>query len=107
MAKTSVITSITLASSQDEVKINLNLWAETLVLAENYGWKPTNRRTSYLADNTCVSRDEAHAIADGLENLFEEALRNPLAVLPVRVDMDDLYEIKEFLTSDGCVIRYE
>ncbi len=73
------------------------MWAETLLIAEKYGWEPPTLMMSYLASNVSISRADAQEIYQALERLFEKALKSPADVYPLRVDMGKLYLLKEFI----------
>ena len=81
----------------DNIEITMELWAEALLLAQKYGWVSNKPSYFYLACNEPLADEEARAIHGGLENLFQKALENPLEVYPIRVDMAQLYLLKEFL----------
>ena len=89
----------------EKVEINPELWAEALLLAENFGWVPNKLRMYYLSLNGEVSDEEAKGIYDGLDNLFDTALKKPIEVYPLRVDIGELYILKDFLENGKFTFR--
>jgi len=50
---------IIMERGNDTLVVDKQLWAEALLLAENYGWKPRKLRIAYLASEVEVSDEEA------------------------------------------------
>ena len=71
-------------------------WANLIVVAEDWGWKPEQRRMWYLAPGTNVSAPDAAGFASALKKLLEAALTEPLSVYPIRVSMEFVYQAEEF-----------
>jgi len=97
--------NLVLDRDKEKIEINMELWAEALLLAEDHGWVPIKPRTRYLAGKGIISDEEARAIHGGLDNLFEKALTNPIEVYPLRVDMGQLFLLKDFIEKGGFTIR--
>jgi hypothetical protein len=71
-------------------------WASAILLAEDYGWTPARLRTGYLAERLAVTAGDASSMASAWNRLFERALRAPLEVYPVPIDLARLYLLKDF-----------
>jgi hypothetical protein len=97
---------LTLKREHDTFEITAATWAETLLKVEDYGWKPQKPRLHYYAGDTEVSDDEVTGIYEGLENLFDAALKDPMRVYPIKVDMGELYEIKEFIKEGSFTVEH-
>jgi hypothetical protein len=90
---------LVLRRGQETHIIDREIWAETLLLAERYGWKPPQLRMKYLRTDFTVSAEESDGISRALQSLFDMALRDPLKVYPIRPDMGRLYEVKDFVEN--------
>jgi hypothetical protein len=82
-----------------EFSADRNFWVETLHLAHQFGWKPETLRMHYLAPNMHVSATDARGMQRALERLYEAALIDPRRVFPVRVDLVELHQLKEFIAG--------
>ena len=89
----------------ESFELSCELWAEALLQAQNYGWKSSRPSFHLLASDQKISEKEAQRICQGLEGLFKKALESPLEVYPIRVDMGELCNLKDFLERDGFVIK--
>ena len=105
MAHDDFSSEIVMERGSDTLLVDKKLWAEALLLAENYGWKPKKLRIAYLASQVEVSDEEASEIVLGLDRLFNKALQDPLQVYPLRADMGQLAELREFI-RDGAFNIY-
>jgi hypothetical protein len=76
-------------------------WAEMLVLLEDWGWQPEQRRVSYLAAGVEVSDPDARNLATVGQSVLDAALKDPLAVYPVSFDMGKFWEVIEFCKAGG------
>ncbi|MCX6259205.1 MAG: hypothetical protein NTW49_15090 [Bacteroidia bacterium] len=94
-----------LKRGNDGLIIDCKLWADALVLAEDYGWKPPILRMNYLRNDFELSDDESKGIAGALNKLFDRAIKEPLKVYPIRPNMGELYELKEFLSQGAATAR--
>lgn len=83
------------------LEIHSERWAEILLLAQRWGWKPTQLSMFYLATNVDVPDADARSLARVGQKILDAALTNPLAVYPVRVDMGVLSEVTEFCSAGG------
>ena len=71
-------------------------WANLIVLAEDWGWKPEQRRLSYLASGTCISASDALNMSSSLETVLKAALDDPRSVYPLRARMEFVSQVAEF-----------
>jgi hypothetical protein len=63
-------------------------------------------RRLFSIPHTEVSDDEVTGIYEGLENLFDTALNDPMSIYPIKVDMGELYEIKEFIKEGSFTVEH-
>lgn len=87
--------------TDEAFEVTLRLWANALVLAEDYGWAPLHLRTFYLVGPVSVTAEDASSMAAAWERLFEKTIKAPLDVYPVAIDMGCLYLLKDFV-ADGA-----
>ncbi len=71
-------------------------WAEILLFLEDWGWKPEQLRTWYLAPEAQVSNSDSHNLAAAAQRVLDSALKDPIAVYLVPLNMAKLYEFVEF-----------
>lgn len=74
-------------------------WANALLLAEDHGWVPVHQRLFYFAGGLTVSAEDASSMAASWERLFERAAKTPVGVYPLRVNLDRLYLLMEFVNA--------
>ncbi len=86
-----------LKRGSDTFKISAPMWANVLALALHFKWNPNGLSISYLAAGFHVSADEAKALSYAFDCIFEAALERPIDFYPVRVNMGELYLLKEFV----------
>lgn len=91
----------------DTFRISALMWAEVLALALRFEWNPHGPSTAYLATDFHVSADNAKALSNAFDRIFETALENPMQFYPVRVDMGELYLLKEFLEKGSFEVGDE
>lgn len=80
-------------------------WANLVVLAEDYGWKPELKRVAYLAPDTQVSAIDAQRFVHALQDLIDAALADPFSVYPIRARMDLVVEAEEFCSEGAFALR--
>lgn len=88
----------------DSLRISAPVWAESLALALRYKWDPRGNSTSYLASGFSVSDQDAAALTEALDRAFAAALEQPARFYPVRVDMGELYQLREFIAGGAFVV---
>ncbi len=84
-----------LSRGSEKFETTAKLWAEALLKAGDFGWKPEKPQLNYYASGAVISNDDASAIYDSLQKLFDAALKDPMSVYPVRFDMGEMYDLKE------------
>lgn len=80
-------------------------WADALLLALRFKWKPIGNSNSFLAKGFLVTTTNAIALSEAFDHVFELALKDPLFVFTLRVDMGKLYLLNEFLKGGAFEIR--
>lgn len=78
------------------LEIHAEAWAKILLLVENWGWKPTKLRMTYLAGDHEVPETDARNLSAAGQRILDAALADPTSVYPADVDMGKLYEVVEF-----------
>jgi hypothetical protein len=91
----------------ERYEIHAEEWAEIILLAGDWGWKPEKLKTFYLATNVEVSQADAFSLAETGQKILDSALADPLSVYPIRVNMAKLYEVTEFCRLGGFQILAE
>lgn len=81
----------------NEFPVSAPMWADALALALRFKWHPIGASTSYLVAGFRVSEENAKALSDAFERVFDSALESPMQFYPIQVDMGELYLLKKFL----------
>jgi hypothetical protein len=71
-------------------------WAEMLLLLLDWGGRPEQLRMWYLGPSLQVSDSDSHNLATVGQRVLDTALKDPLAVYPVKFNMAKFYEFIEF-----------
>lgn len=90
-------TTCVLKRGGDIFRISFTMWAEALALALRFKWSPPGTSTSYLATGFHVSSENAMALSNAFDRIFAMAIHDPVQFYPVRIDMGQLYLLKEFV----------
>jgi hypothetical protein len=89
-------TSLTFEGAGGRYEVSVEQWAEMLLLLNNWGWRPEQVLTWYLATGVKVSDADSKNLAATGQRVLDTALKDPAAVYPVSFDMAKFYLLVEF-----------
>lgn len=94
---------IHLINKDSTVQVDIKSWSDILLFLSNRGWKPTGPVISFLG-NREVNDFEAEQINVAGQKILEQALKSPMSVFPVSIDMGKLAEIIDFCEEGSFTI---
>ncbi|MCZ6733453.1 MAG: hypothetical protein O7B27_13070, partial [Gammaproteobacteria bacterium] len=95
-----------LQRGEDCLSVDATVWANTLLLASNWGWKPDRPTYSFMAKYFEVTDKEATALAQTIDRIWSSAGDDPYALkLNPKVDLSLLMEIGAFCLEGAFVVR--
>lgn len=97
MSGTKKTASVVLERGEQFIEIDREMWAEILLYLSKSGWQPSIPSSCFLASNLSVSKEDAKGLAVAGQRVLDEALRDPLAIYPVPLNMGKLAELVGFL----------
>ena len=96
----------TLQRQENRLTVTAPVWANTLLLATKWGWKPKRPSFHFLAQNFEVSESEAIALAQTIERIWDSASADPFGVkLDPPVDLALLMSIGSFCLGGAFIVR--
>jgi len=94
-----------LKRQNEEISINTKLWAGTILVIEDYGWKPEGLGISYLANNKQVSEDDAKSISIAAGKVVDACMLGQLhQQYSGRIDINEVLKVAIFTRKGGFVI---
>ncbi len=94
-----------LKRQNEEISINTKLWAGTIGVIEEYGWKPNGMRISYLANNKQVSEDDAKNISIAAGKVVDAYMLGQLHQrYSGRIDINEVLKVAIFTRKGSFVI---
>ena len=94
-----------LERKDDCLEIDHEAWADVLLLASNWGWKPAQPTYFFLGTDVHVSEVDAHSLATAIDRVLAKALHDPINFYPVRADMGAVASVGEFCHSGAFTVR--
>lgn len=83
-----------LQGNQIACRLTQSSWANILLTLEDWGWRPRQLRTCYLASDVAVDSDDAAEMASAGRRLMDALLADPLRhYAGLRADMGKLAEV--------------
>jgi hypothetical protein len=94
---------VQLERGQDMLVLKASVWAEVLLAASKWGWKPTRPTFYFLASNFEVQHEEAMSLAASVERIWAAMSENP--ELRIGAPIDKLLDVGAFCLKGPFVIR--
>ena len=94
-----------LERGRDSLSIDAPVWADMLLLALNWGWKPS-RPTFYFLGTIDVTEDEARSLASTIERIWDAAGKDPFGLkLKPHCDLGLLLKVGAFCLHGAFNVR--
>jgi len=96
----------TLQRSTERLSVSAPVWANALLLASKWGWKPGRPTYFFLAPDFEVAETEALALAQVIERIWVAVSSDPFAVkLDPPMDLSLLMTIGSFSLGGAFIVR--
>ena len=94
-----------LKRQNEEISINTKLWAGTILVIEDYGWKPEGLRIFYLANNKQVSEDDAKNMSIAAGKVVDACMLGQLHQrYSGSIDINEVLKVAIFTRKGSFVI---
>lgn len=95
-----------LERGSEQLLIDASEWADILLLALTWAWKPDSPAYNFLATNYEVTSQNARALADAIERIWGALSKDPFNVhLNPAVDVSLLMNVGAFCLRGSFVVR--
>jgi hypothetical protein len=95
-----------LERGSEQLSIDASVWAEILLLASRWAWKPTSPSYFLLAPNYEVTAEDARSLANAIERIWAAASEDPFNInLTPPVDLGLLLTVGAFCLRGSFVVR--
>jgi len=92
-----------LERGEEHLTIDVETWANVLLVASNWGWRASRPTYFFLASDFQVADEEARALASTIERIWEAASKDPFN-LSLSVELSTLMNVGAFCLKGAFVV---